>query len=145
MKKLLLLTTMLQTLLFASFNTIIIDSDSLKPISNAIVSDSIQSVKSDENGSFSITSGEKKYFVKAYGYRPYSFASDSNATQIKLEAITVRALYLTFWGASNNSKTLKKVLNIIPILISLIPPVVEPAIPPKNIRVTSVILHIGAH
>ena len=113
MKKLLLLSALLQTLLFASFSATIVDSSTLKPLSGVIVSDSKQSIKSDENGSFNITSSEKKYFLKAYGYRPYSFSSDLNATTIKLEAVTVRALYLTFWGASNNSKTLKKVLNII--------------------------------
>ena len=113
MKKLLLLSTLFQALLFASFSGIIIDNKSLKPIKGVIISDSAKSVKSDENGSFSINSREKKYFVKAYGYRPYSFSSDINETQIKLEAITVRALYVTFWGASNNSKTLKRVLNII--------------------------------
>ena len=113
MKKLLLLSSILQTLLFASFSATVIDSSSLKPLKGVLVSDSKQSVKSDENGSFNIISSEKKYFVKAYGYRPYSFGSDFNTTQIKLEAITVKALYLTFWGASNNSKTLKNILNII--------------------------------
>ena len=113
MKKLLFLATLLQTLLFASFSAVIVDNKSLEPIQGVIISDSAKSVKSDENGSFNIASNEKKYFIKAYGYRPYSFSSDSNATQIKLEAITVRALYLTFWGASNNSKTLKKVLSVI--------------------------------
>ena len=113
MKKPLLLTILLQTLLFASFSATLIDKHSLKPISGAIISDSKKSIKSDENGTFNIISSEKKYFIKAYGYRPYSFSSDLNMTQIKLEAVTLRALYLTFWGASNNSKTLKKVLNII--------------------------------
>ena len=38
---------------------------------------------------------------------------DENITEIKLEPITVKALYLTFWGANINSKTIKNILDII--------------------------------
>ena len=85
----------------------------MKPLFNVTVSDSKHSIKSDENGSFSINSAESKYFVKAYGYRPFNFKQDSNQTVIKLEPITVKALYLTFWGASGNSKTMKRIFDII--------------------------------
>ncbi len=112
MKKLLFLL-LLQNILFASLSMLVLDGNTSKPINGAIISDSLHSVKSDENGSFTLESKEAKYFVKAYGYRPLSFSSDSNLSVIKLEAITVKALYLTFWGASNNSKTLKRILNII--------------------------------
>jgi hypothetical protein len=104
---------LLQTLLFASFNGQIIDSKSLKPINQAIVSDSKQSVKSDENGSFTIKSDEKIFHIKAYGYRPFEINRSSNKTRFKIEAINVKALYLTFWGANINSKTLKNLLQII--------------------------------
>ncbi len=113
MKKLLTITAILQTLLFASFSGVIVDKETLKPIKKAIISDSKHSVRSDDNGSFSIKSKENNYHVKAYGYRPYKFHKDTNETTIKVESIRVKALYLTFWGASVNSKTLKRVLNII--------------------------------
>lgn len=113
MIKLLTTITLLQTLLFASFSGVIVDKKTLLPIDKAIVSDSKHSIKSDENGSFSIKSDEKTYHVKAYGYRPLEFNSDTNETTIKVESINVKALYLTFWGASNNSKTLKRILKII--------------------------------
>ena len=42
-----------------------------------------------------------------------AYGGISNTTTFKLTPIRVKALYLTFWGASNNSKTLKRILNII--------------------------------
>ncbi|WP_457743976.1 putative glycoside hydrolase [Sulfurimonas sp.] len=113
MKILLLLATLLLTSAFASFKGVLIDSNTSKPISNAVISDSKIITRSDENGSFFINSKEKVFHIKAYGYRPFSFNADINSSVIKLHAIRVKALYLTFWGASNNSKTLKKILNII--------------------------------
>jgi len=111
--KLLTSTLLLNTILFASFSGTIIDKNSLKPIPNATISDTKHSIKTDENGSFYIKSNEDRYFVKACGYRPYNFSSDINTTDILVEPINIKALYLTFWGANANSKTLKKLLNII--------------------------------
>ena len=113
MNKKILLLTLTKLSLFASFHGYILDKNSSKPISGAFINDSIQSVKSDENGSFSIDSNESKYFVKAYGYKPLSFSAEQNSSIVKVESIFIKALYLTFWGASNNSKTLKKILKII--------------------------------
>jgi len=113
LKKLLFLTTILNSLLFASFDGTIIDKKTLEPISKAIVSDSKKSIYSDENGFFSILSDEKKYHVKAYGYRPYSFDKDQNQSVIELESIKIKALYLTFWGANIHSKTVARALKII--------------------------------
>jgi len=113
LKRLITLITLIPSLALASFSATILDATTSQPIAQAMISDSTRVVKSDENGSFFINSKEKNYHVKAYGYRPYSFCSDSNETSIKLQAIKVKALYLTFWGASNNSKTLKRILNLI--------------------------------
>lgn len=113
MIKLILATALLHTILVASFSGIIVDKETLKPINKAIISDSTQSVKSDVNGSFCIQSKENSYHIKAYGYRPYKIDKDSNETIIKVKSINVKALYLTFWGASNNSKTLERMLKII--------------------------------
>ena len=113
MKKLLFISTLLHTLLYASFSGSIVDEKTMLPVQKAIVSDSNQSVKTDENGTFFIKSDEKTFHVKAYGYRPLQFNSENNTTLILIKPINVKALYLTFWGASNNSKTLKRILNII--------------------------------
>jgi len=104
---------LLPNLLLASFIGFITDKESSNPIKNAIVSDSLHSVKSDINGSFSIDSNESVFHIKAYGYRPYKLSTEDNNTVIQLEPIVVKALYLTFWGASMNSKTSKRILNII--------------------------------
>ena len=120
MKKLLLISILLHTLLLASFSGIIIDKKTLLPIKKVIISDSIHSTKTDENGTFSIKSDENIYHIKAYGYRPLEFSSDCNKSVIEAQAIDVKALYLTFWGASNNSKTLKRILKIIIRIIILI-------------------------
>ena len=107
------LITILPTLLFATFTGTIVDKTTFKPISNATLNDSIKSVKSDENGNFKIDSNETLYHVKAYGYRPLSVSVDMNDSVLEVEPITVKALYLTFWGASNNSVTSKNIIKII--------------------------------
>lgn len=113
MIKLLTYTLLLKTILFASFTGTVIDKNTLQPISNVTISDTKHSIKTDENGSFKIESAENKYFVKACGYRPYTFSKDMNQTEIKLDSINVKALYLSFWRANSTSQTFKKILNII--------------------------------
>jgi len=113
LKKLLTLSTLLSTLLFASYSATIVDKTTLKPIINATISDTFESVKSDKDGIFSIDSDAKSYHIKAYGYRPFELISNSINSKIELEPINIKALYLTFWGANINSKTLKRILNII--------------------------------
>lgn len=113
MRKLLFLTTILNTLLLASFDGTIVDKVTLQPINKAIISDSKESVYSEQDGSFSIISDEDRYHIKAYGYRPHSFSQDQNQSLIELEPIKVKALYLTFWGANIHSKTVARALKII--------------------------------
>jgi len=113
LKKLLITTAIFSSLLNASFSGVIVDKKTSLPIKQAIVSDSKHYIKSDENGTFNIKSDEKAYHIKAYGYKPLTFSADNNETTLAVEPINVKALYLTFWGASNNSKTLKRILKII--------------------------------
>lgn len=108
-----LLITLLPTILFASFSGTVVDKTTFKPIYNATVNDSLHGVKSDENGEFKIDSREKEYHVKVYGYRPLTVSSDCNDSVLEVEPINVKALYLTFWGASNNSSTSKNIMKII--------------------------------
>ena len=115
MKSIIFSIVIFKTVLFASFSATIIDKETLKPISNATVSDSFIISKSDENGTFSIENNEKELFIKACGYRPYKFSvsNDGNPVKIELIPITVKALYLTFWGANLNSKTMSKIIEIV--------------------------------
>jgi hypothetical protein len=99
--------------LAGSYSGIIRDTKTSLPVTDAIVSDSNISVNSDANGTYSIDSNEKTLFIKACGYRPYKLNIDENITEVKLEPITVKALYLTFWGANTNSKTIKNIFDII--------------------------------
>ena len=112
-KTIIILITLLPTLLFSSFSGTIVDKTTFIPINNATLSDSTNSVKSDKNGYFTIDSNETTFHVKVYGYRPLSINSDINETIFEIEPINVKALYLTFWGASNSSRTSKKIFEII--------------------------------
>jgi hypothetical protein len=113
LNKILLSFLSLTSLAYASFNGVIVDSKTLQVIKNAQVNDSILSVHSDKNGSFHINTEENLVHIKQYGYRPLAVETNTTQNIIKIEPITVRALYLTFWGASNNSKTLKRVIDLI--------------------------------
>jgi len=113
LKYLLLFTFLFPTLLLASFRGYLIDKESALPIVNAVISDGNITTKSDINGSFFIDSNATLYHVKAYGYKPFHFKATLSTKMIELTPIKVKALYLTFWGASNNSKTLQNLLDII--------------------------------
>jgi len=113
LRNLLFLFFMSEALFGGSFSGTIVDRTTSLPVKNATISDSFLSVKSDENGTFALQSSEEKIFIKAYGYRPYKIKKEDNTTLIALEPITVKALYLSFWRASNNSPRLKEILDII--------------------------------
>jgi hypothetical protein len=100
-------------LLFADFKASIFDLQTKKPLKNVIVSDSDHYTKTDENGTFFLKTSQNTIHIKGYGYRPKSVHQDEKQTNIYIEPIIVRALYLSFWGASNNSKTHKKIIEII--------------------------------
>ena len=107
------LLILLPTLLFATFSAQVVDKTDGKPVAHAYISDAVKTVKSDENGSFSIETYDTPVHIKAYGYRPFSLQLPSDETTLQLEPIEVKALYLSFWGARMNSKTMQKVLKII--------------------------------
>ena len=103
---------LLSSILFG-YSGMVFDIDTELPVGGAIISDANHSVKSDENGSFTIKTSAKVIHIKKYGYRPKAFSCDANVSRIGIESITVKALYLTFWGANNNSKTSRKILHIL--------------------------------
>ena len=100
-------------ILNASFNAKIIDIKTLKPIKHAKIIDNSQTLFSEDNGIFTIDTKNDLVHIKAYGYRPFSFEANSTATVLKLKPIRIKALYLTFWGASNNSRTLKNIIKLV--------------------------------
>lgn len=113
MTKLLLTTALLQTLLFASFSGTVIDNTTSKPIEGAMISDSKTTVKSDKDGKFNLNTNEKIAHIKSYGYKALKLKETATTSNFKLEKINIKALYLTFWGASGNSMTMKKIFKII--------------------------------
>ncbi len=112
MNKLSFLSLLLPSFLLASFSGVLLDKNSSKPIENALVIDGNITATSDLNGSFSIESNSSTLHVKAHGYRPLVIDTNTTQTTFSLQAIKVKALYLTFWGASNNSKTLKRIIKL---------------------------------
>ena len=111
--KLFLISTLLQTMLFASFTGTATDKVTKQPIMNAMISDSVNTTKSDKNGFFSIKTQENRVHIKAYGYRAFPIDNDTKTSTYELEPIKVKALYLSFWAASGNSRTMKKIMKII--------------------------------
>lgn len=110
---------LLPSLLLATFNATLVDKQTQKPLIGAKVSDANFSVISDLNGSFDINSSAPTLHVKAYGYRPFridtqDLRADENTTHtFELEAIEVKALYLTFWAANTSSPRAKKILKLL--------------------------------
>lgn len=111
--KLFFTSALLQTILLASFTGVVTDVKTLKPIKGAMISDSINTVKSDENGTFTLETKEITAHIKSYGYRALKISNDTNTSSFKLEPIKVKALYLSFWAASGNSSRMKKIMKII--------------------------------
>jgi len=96
-----------------AFSGFIVDAKTKKPVVGAVIGDATHFTYSSISGRYYFESNETEYFVKAYGYKPYHFNKNNKKVSIYLQPIKVRALYLSFWNASNNSKKLKNILNII--------------------------------
>jgi len=112
--RLLIFVGFLLTNLYAStYKGQIVDITNNKPLENASVCDAKKCVYTQKNGFFILKSQDTLFHVKARGYRPFSFTTQKEALHVRLQPIKVKALYLTFWGASNNSKTLKNILKLI--------------------------------
>ena len=114
MKTFIFLFFILFSNLFATcFTAKVVDATTKEPIYNAIISDANQSVYSSKNGYFAIDTNQSRVSIKAYGYRPYRFHPNQEHQFLELTPITVKALYLNFWGAKINSKTFARILKII--------------------------------
>jgi len=108
MKSLIFFITTLQ--LFATTSSLyVLDSKTFKPISDAVISDSVTKVTTNNYGKASLYPKNKKIFIKAYGYKQKTV--DNNATTVFLEPFTARALYVSFWAAGS-SKYMNKILHL---------------------------------
>ncbi len=111
MKKIVLF--LLPIFVFASYSGKLIDKDTDKEIKNAMVSDSKKSVRTDENGDFTIDTDASHLQVKAYGYRPITISSykQFNKSIYKVSPIKIRAFYVNFYAANSKSKSFQKILQ----------------------------------
>ena len=91
----------------------IVGTNSSQPLANVLVISGKNTATSDANGTFQITPKTQQLHFKKIGYRPLHIKADTNTTRFELEPVRIKALYLTFWGASNNSKTFKRALELI--------------------------------
>ena len=89
------------------------DSTTNTPISGAEICDAKGCVQSADDGSFVIESETSKLHVVAVGYRNFAFDASAPQKIHFLEPIKVKALYLTFWGANQHSKTFKNTLTLL--------------------------------
>ncbi|SFV49845.1 COG1306 predicted glycoside hydrolase [hydrothermal vent metagenome] len=89
------------------------DSKNNSPIANADICDKYQCIQSKKDGSFKITTDALKLKVVARGYRPFAFKSNAQKKIHFLTPIKIKALYLTFWGCNQHSKTFKNTIKLL--------------------------------
>ncbi len=91
----------------------IFDAKTKKKINKAVVCDKTR-CQSIRNGKFSFKTDSLMIAIKAFGYKPYRFnVKEKQKQKHFLSPIKIKALYLTYWGASPNSKTFNNLLKII--------------------------------
>jgi len=98
----------------AQFSGVVLDSKSHTPLQNATICTQQHCTHSDSEGKFHIDgqNGDLLH-IKALGYRPYHMKLQKTKVYALLRAIRVKALYLTFWGASPHSKTYNNALTLL--------------------------------
>ena len=96
-----------------SLSGTVIDRKTDRPIPDAKICDTAHCVKSDQKGNFQIQTTRPLLHIKALGYRPYRFKATQKNAIHPLRPIRVKALYLTFWGASPHSKTFNNILTLV--------------------------------
>ncbi|MCJ7764545.1 MAG: putative glycoside hydrolase, partial [Thiovulaceae bacterium] len=91
-----------------------IDKNTKQPLANAQFIQNYTLTRSDANGSVSFDANlSKTVHIKAYGYRPYRWDVNSTAKGLEIEAIKIKGLYLSFWGASPKTETFKNTMELI--------------------------------
>ncbi|MBF0317870.1 MAG: GTP-binding protein [Nitrospirae bacterium] len=77
----------------------VVDAGTKKPIKDAFVTVGNSVFRTDDNGTYSVTSPATKVAVRAYGYtRNEQVVNGNNPIEVKLTPFAPRALYLSFYG-----------------------------------------------
>lgn len=106
--------TLLFPLLLSAQQVTLVDKTSREPLVNAQFIQNHKVTMSDVKGVVDFDASKtKSIHVKAYGYRPFSWDVNSSEKTLEIEPVKVKALYLSFWGASPKSKTYKNAMNLI--------------------------------
>ena len=90
----------------AEFSGVVRNFETGKPIGGAIVTVGSKVTLTDINGQFAIAGDGTAVLARAYGYQRSQAAVDPQGVktvELKLAAITPRALYLSFWGIGTAS------------------------------------------
>ena len=102
-------------ILLATSTITVFDAASLRPVPNACVIDTQGAChRTDADGTVRLADAVDEIRVKACGYRPYHarLESDSTYSVVTVEPIRVKALYLSFWGASMSGERFEEVLTL---------------------------------
>jgi hypothetical protein len=85
-----------------SFSGQVVDAVTGSPLSGARLWDPVAETFSAEDGSFSFDTEPTALVVRHSGYRAQRIAAGA-ASQIRLEPVIPKALYLSYWGADSSS------------------------------------------
>ena len=106
--------SLLFPLLLSAQQITLVDENTHKPLVKAQFIQNHKLTLSDANGSVTFEPSKTKTIrVKAYGYRPFKWDVNNTATQLEIEPIKVKGLYLSFWGASPKSKTYANAIKLL--------------------------------
>jgi hypothetical protein len=106
--------TLLFPLFLSAQQITLVDKSTHQPLAKAQFIQNHKMTLSDSRGGVNFEpSKTKQVHVKAYGYRPFTWDVNTSAEVLEIEPIKVKALYLSFWGASPKTKTFKNAMNII--------------------------------
>jgi len=108
------LVLLMPWLLMATSEITLFDSQTLTPIEGARIISENSVRYTDGNGTVRLDEPVDAVRVLAHGYRPLSarLESDTTLSTLMVEPIRVKALYLSFWGASSGSERLDEIIRL---------------------------------
>jgi hypothetical protein len=112
--RLFILLLTIPAILLATSKITIFDSLTHAPLHNAEVIVGDKSFITKKDGTVELDESVDAIRVKAVGYRPLNtrLESDSTYSSVTVDPIRVKALYLSFWGASLGSERLQAVIDL---------------------------------
>lgn len=81
----------------------VVDAETGKPISGAIVTAGSTVVRTDAGGKFTIELAGQGIQARACGYGRTQVSPDGKPVELRLKSITPRAVYLSYWGVGTAS------------------------------------------